>query len=59
MKRGIENAMVYGGKEVARWRMQRVEDVPDDLVKYVFENEFLENVLTMEQLIESDTTKPY
>ena len=59
MKIGIENAMVYGGKQVARWRMPSVEDVPDDLVEYVFQNEFLENILTMKQLRDTDTTKPY
>ena len=59
MKIGIENAMVYRGKQKPRWSMPRVEDVPDSLVDYVFDNEFAENVLTMNQLRNTDTTMPY
>jgi len=59
MKIGIENAMVYRGKQKPRWSMPRVEDVPDSLVDYVFDNEFAENVLTMKQLRDIDTTMPY
>ena len=59
MKIGIETVMVFRGKKTPRWRMQAVEDVPDHLVEYVFENEFRENVMTLDQLRDLDTTKPY
>ena len=59
MKTGIETAMVFRGKQTPRWRMENVEDVPDQLVDYVFHNEFRENVLTLDQLRDLDTTKPY
>jgi hypothetical protein len=59
MKTGIETAMVYRGKQKPRWRMPTIEDVPDSLVDYVFDHEFGENVLTMKQLRDTDTSKPY
>mgnify|MGYP007114501632 CR=1 FL=1 len=59
MKTGIETAMVYRGKQKPRWRMPTVEDVPDSLVDYVFDHEFGENVLTMKQLRDTDTSNPY
>ena len=51
--------MVYRGKQKPRWRMPTVEDVPDSLVDYVFDHEFGGNVLTMKQLTDTDTSKPY
>ena len=59
MKTGIETAMVYRGKQKPRWRMPTVEDVPDSLVDYVFDHEFAENILTIKQLTDTDTSKPY
>ena len=59
MRSGIENVMVYRGKRKADWKMRRVEDVPDSLVNFMFENEFKEQILTLDQLRDLDTMKPY
>ena len=59
MRAGIENVMVYRGKRKADWRMRKVEDVPDSLVNFMFENQFKEQILTMAQLRDLDTMKPY
>ena len=59
MRAGIENVMVYRGKRTADWRMRRLEDVPDSLVDFMFENEFKEQILTLDQLRELDTRKPF
>lgn len=59
MRAGIENVMVYRGKRKADWKMRKLEEVPDSLVNFMFENEFKEQILTLEQLRELDTMKPY
>merc|ERR1711973_637376 len=42
MREGIENVMVHRGKKMAGWKMKKLEDVPDSLVDFMFENQFKE-----------------
>ena len=59
MKIGIETAMVYRGKRKPQWGMKTLEEVPDDVVDYIFHNNFKENTLTLKQLTDLDTTSLY
>ena len=59
MREGIENVMVYRGKKKAPWRMRTVEDVPDSLVDFMFNNTFKEQILTLDQLRDLNTLNPY
>ena len=51
--------MVYRGKQKPQWGMKTLEDVPDDVVDYIFNNNFKENTLTLKQLTDLDTTNSY
>ena len=59
MKRGIQAALLSGGKKVPDWKMKSLADVPEDLVSFCFTNEFKEGILTMEQLTDLNTENPY
>ena len=59
MREGIENVMVHRGKKMAAWKMKKLEDVPDSLVDFMFENQFKEQILTLDQIRELDMMKPY
>eukprot|EP00092_Neocalanus_flemingeri_P012831 GFUD01013825.1.p1 GENE.GFUD01013825.1~~GFUD01013825.1.p1 ORF type:complete len:401 (+),score=135.32 GFUD01013825.1:113-1315(+) len=59
MKRGIEAALLSGGKKKPDWKMKTLADVPEDLVEFCFENAFQEGILTLEQLTDRNTENPY
>ena len=59
MREGIENVMVYRGKKKANWKMRTVDDVPDSLVDFMFNNTFKEQILTLGQLRDLNTLNPY
>ena len=59
MREGIENVMVYRGKKKANWKMRTVDDVPDSLVDFMFNNTFKEQILTLDQLRDLNTLNPY
>jgi len=59
MREGIENVMVHRGKKMAAWKMKKLEDVPDSLVDFMFENRFKEQILTLDQIRELNMMKPY
>ena len=59
MKRGIEAALLKGGKQKPDWKMKSLEDVPETLVDYCFHNKFKEGVLTYSQLQDKNTKNPY
>jgi len=59
MKRGIQAALLGGGKKVPDWKMKTLGEVPDNLVDFCFNNTFKEGILTMEQLRDRNTKNPY
>ena len=59
MRAGIENMMVFRGKRRPDWAMRSLDQVPDSLVDFMFENTFKEQILTLEQLRDRDTSRPY
>jgi len=59
MKRGIEAALLSGGKKKPDWKMKTVADVPEDLLEFCFQNAFKEGILTLEQLTDRNTENPY
>jgi len=59
MKRGIEAALLSGGKKKPDWKMKTLADVPDDMVEFCFKNDFKEGRMTLDQLIDRNTENPY
>ena len=59
MRAGIENMMVFRGKRRPDWAMRSLDQVPDSLVDFMFENQFKEQLLTMDQLKDLNTLNPY
>ena len=50
---------VYRGKKRPAWAMRSLDQVPDTLVDFMFQNEFKEQILTMDQLRDLNTLNPY
>ena len=59
MKRGIEAALLSGGKKKPDWKMKTLADVPEDLVEFCFQNDFKEGIMTLDQLTDRNTENPY
>lgn len=59
MIRGIEAALLSGGKASPRWNMATLGEVPAEMVDHCFNHDFKEGMLTMEQLLDMDTSNPY
>ena len=59
MKRGVEAALLSGGRKKPEWKMKTLADVPEDLVEYCFQNDFKEGILTLKQLRDRNTKNPY
>ena len=57
--RGIQAALLGGGKKVPDWKMKTLAEVPNNLVDFCFNNTFKEGILTMEQLRDRNTKNPY
>jgi len=59
MSRGIEAALLGGGRAAPNWSFSSLEKVPDTLVEHCFSNKFKEGQLSLAQLEEKDTSLPY
>jgi len=59
MSRGIEAALLGGGRAAPNWSFSSLDKVPDTLVEHCFSNKFKEGQLSLAQLEEKDTSLPY
>jgi len=59
MSRGIEAALLGGGRAAPNWSFSSLDKVPDTLVEHCFSNKFKEGQLSLAQLQEKDTSLPY
>jgi len=59
MSRGIEAALLGGGRAAPNWSFPSLDQVPDTIVEHCFSHKFKEGELSLAQLEEKDTTLPY